>query len=74
MFIATNGSPKLPDANEQADGDNRQPTHIAPRHEEDRWEGDQSEAQWRKEKRRERFEANIDDNEVHRPTDPDDER
>ena len=36
-------------------------------------EGSQPEAQRRKEKRRERLEADIDDNEVHRATDRDDE-
>ena len=65
---------ELSDADEQADGDNREPAHIWPRHEEDCWKGDQSEAQRRKEKRRERFEANVDDHEVHCPTDRDDER
>ena len=65
---------ELPDTDEQADGDNRRPAHVWPWHEEDRWEGDQSEAQGGKEKRRERFEANVDDDEVHCPTDRDDER
>ena len=45
-----------------------------PWHEEDCLEGDQSESQRRKEKRWERFEANVDDDEVHCPTDSDDER
>ena len=65
---------ELSDADEQAYGDNHEPAHIWPSHEEDRWEGDQSEAQRRKEKRRERFEADVDDDEVHCPTDRDDER
>ena len=35
---------ELPDTDEQADGDNRQAAHVRPRREEDRREGDQSEA------------------------------
>jgi hypothetical protein len=65
---------ELADTDEQGDGDNDRPAHIRPRHEEDRRDGDQSEAQSRKEKRRERFEANAYDDEIHRPTDRDDER
>jgi hypothetical protein len=44
MGMATNSTPELPDTDEQADGDNRQPAHVRPRHEEDRREGDRSEA------------------------------
>jgi hypothetical protein len=66
--------PRLPAADEQADGDNRQPAHIRPWYEEDCWESDQSEAQRRKEKRRERFEADVDNDEVDCPTHRDDER
>ena len=65
---------ELPDTDEQADADNRLPAHIRARHEEDRREADQSEAEGGKEKRRERLEANVNDDEVHRPTDGDDER
>jgi hypothetical protein len=56
-----------------ADGDNHRPARIWPRHQEDRGDCDQPEAQSRKEKRRERFEADVYDDEVHRPTDRDDE-
>jgi hypothetical protein len=43
-------------------------------HEEDRRDGGESKAQGGKEKRRERLEADVDDDEVDRPTDGDNER
>jgi hypothetical protein len=64
----------LPDPDEQTDGDDHPPAHVRPSHEEDRRESGQSEAQGGKEKRRERFEADVDDHEVHCPTDRDNER
>ena len=65
---------KLPDPDEQTDGDDHAPPHVWPWHEEDRRESGQAEAQGGKEKRRERFEADVDDDEVDCPTDRDDER
>ena len=44
VFIARKSSPRLPDAYEQAEGDNGKPTHIGPRHKKDGREGNQSEA------------------------------
>jgi hypothetical protein len=67
-------NPELPDTDEQTDGDNRPPAHARPRHEEDRRKSGQSEAQSGKEKRRERLEADVNDDKVHRPTDRDDKR
>jgi hypothetical protein len=65
---------KLPDTDEQTNGDDHPPAHVRPSHEEDRRERGQSEAQGGKEKRRERLEADVDHDEVHRPTDRDNER
>ena len=67
-------NPELPDTDEQTDGDNRPPAHVRPRHEEDRRKSGQSEAQGGKEKRRERLEADVNHDKVHRPTDRDDKR
>ena len=67
-------NPELPDTDEQTDGDNRPPAHVRPRHEEDRRKSGQSEAQGGKEKRRERLEADVNHDKVHRPTDRDDQR
>src|SRR5205807_5567682 len=67
-------NPELPDTDEQTDGDNRPRAHVRPRHEEDRGESGQSEAQGGKEKRRERLQADVNHDEVHRPADRDDQR
>jgi hypothetical protein len=67
-------NPELPDADEQTDGDNRPPAHVRPRNEEDRRESGQPESQSGEEKRRERLEADVDDDKVDCPTDGDDER
>jgi hypothetical protein len=64
---------ELPDPDEQTDGDDHAPPHVWSWQEEDRWESGQSEAQGGKEKRRERLETDVDDDEVHGPADGHDE-
>src|SRR5207237_2355571 len=65
---------ELPHADEQPNGNDHRPAHIRPRHEKRRRQGDQPKAQSGEKERRKRLEADLDDDEVHRPTDRDDER
>ena len=64
---------ELPDADEQPDGNDHRPAHIGSRDEEHRRQRDQPEAQCSEEERRKRLEADLDDDEVHRPANGDDE-
>ncbi len=65
---------ELPHADEQPNGNDHRPAHIRSRHEEHGRQGDQPEAQSSEKERRKRLEADLDDHEVHCPTDRDDER
>jgi len=65
---------ELPYADEQPNGNDHRPAHIWSRHEENGRQGDQPKAQSSEKERRKRLETDLDDDEIHRPANGNNER